>query len=424
MQSNPAVSPLRAVSGRKLQSLDGLRAAAILLVIFHHVWLPPDNLFLSVAGAYLSAGWMGVDLFFVLSGFLITGILLDSRESSNYFKGFYARRALRIFPLYYLALTALILMGEVFTRMHLPAASQVASELPAPQDRWLYYSYLTNWVGLWKTPWRASMTGHFWSLAVEEQFYLVWPLIVWIAKPRATRWIAVILAVVAAAVRYVWFSHTGPQVAIALATVTRMDSLFCGALAASLYRDRHAMAKIRRWLPWVSLLCVGGFVNMITLMLLFPAKMAALIFGNLAATGSYLDAITLLAQRGGYSILAVGFGALVLWCADSEGEPTWTQRVLRTQPLGTIAKYSYGMYVFHVPILEMLGIYVVANLRAAGHYGMWTCFVLIAILLVATFVVSALSYELFEQKILSYKRYFEPKRDTRVQRLAAKQASA
>src|SRR5208282_3024374 len=182
--SRMSVPAPTAIVGRKLQSLDGLRATAIILVFFCHTkhLIPLVNPFTFYLSWYAGQGWMGVDLFFVLSGFLITGILLDTQQASNYFAGFYARRVLRIFPLYYLVLTTVIILGNL---IHSP---RVTATLPLPEDRWLYFCYMTNWLGLWKGHWGTNYVNylaHFWSLAVEEQFYLVWPLIVWLVRSRA-----------------------------------------------------------------------------------------------------------------------------------------------------------------------------------------------------------------------------------------------
>jgi len=197
-----------AIVGHKLRSLDGLRAIAIILVFLHHMkgQMPVVNWFTFYLTEYLHQGWMGVDLFFVLSGFLITGILLDTREASNYFTGFYARRVLRIFPLYYVVLTTVIIAGCLLN------SPDVTATLPLPKDRWLYYCYMTNWLGLWKAhlgPGYANYLAHFWSLAVEEQFYLTWPLIVWVIRPRMLPWVAGTLAVLAALTRLAWVAHSG-----------------------------------------------------------------------------------------------------------------------------------------------------------------------------------------------------------------------
>jgi peptidoglycan/LPS O-acetylase OafA/YrhL len=399
-----------AIVNRKLQSLDGLRAVAILLVFFHHMQdhILPVNLPAFLLRMYVGQGWMGVDLFFVLSGFLITGILLDTREASNYFTGFYARRILRIFPLYYLVLTVVIIAG---IRINSPA---VTATLPMPEDRWLYFCYLTNWLGLWKAHWGpnyANYLAHFWSLAVEEQFYFVWPLVVWLVRPRAIPWIAGAVAALAAMIRLAWVAHSGAQMAIALATVSRLDALFIGALCAFLFRDRERMLRIRKWLPWIASLGVGSYLLAFSAVLLFPQRAAMLLFGPAPVVHSLEDVTLLLTECGGYTMLALGFGALVLLAAHTEAENTWMQKFLKWRVLAPIGTYSYGIYVFHVPINGAASIFLYPRIfRGIGANGdpVMEC-AYIVVLAAVTFVVSALSYEFFEKKILRFKRYFEPK---------------
>jgi peptidoglycan/LPS O-acetylase OafA/YrhL len=254
-----------------MPELDGLRAVAILLVFLVHVrgLVPATKLPILLIQVYLGLGWVGVDLFFVLSGFLITGILLDTREARNYFRGFYARRTLRIFPLYYSVLTAVILIGMWIN------TSEVAEVLPLPADRWLYFTYLTNWLGLWKAHWGpdyANFLAHFWSLAVEEQFYLVWPLMVWLIPSRFLPRVAAALAVTAAIVRWIWVLHSGEQVAISLATVCRMDSLFVGAIAACIVRNAGVMQRIRTHLSGIATLSLGAFLCAFSTMLFLPRQ--------------------------------------------------------------------------------------------------------------------------------------------------------
>jgi hypothetical protein len=127
----------------------------------------------------LDLGWSGVDLFFVLSGFLITGILLDSRESHGYFRTFYARRVLRIFPLFF---AYLFLVLVVFRYAWIWYSGR---DLWSATNPWWYFSYLLNWKP--DHGYNDLYLGHLWSLAIEEQFYLVWPLVVWLLSPPPAR---------------------------------------------------------------------------------------------------------------------------------------------------------------------------------------------------------------------------------------------
>ncbi|MBI5083418.1 MAG: acyltransferase, partial [Acidobacteria bacterium] len=154
--------------------LDGIRGLAILLVLLLHFRAP--DLTHPLKGI-LGLGWTGVQLFFVLSGFLITGILLDTRSCSNYFSSFWMRRTLRIFPLYFLALSVFLVAA--------PAVLPVPKEaLPPAADQVYYWTYLNNWIPMGEEGRLVHVLGHFWSLAVEEQFYLVWPVVVWLVPPR------------------------------------------------------------------------------------------------------------------------------------------------------------------------------------------------------------------------------------------------
>ncbi len=164
-----------------LPALDGLRALAVFVVVEHNISLVSggEGLLLHQLESMLHRGWMGVQLFFVLSGFLITRILLETRRSPEYFRSFYSRRALRIFPLYYATLIFLFLL--------LPALGQtpsvLAEDMPFSRQVWLW-AYLSNWTGPRGLGGGSPPVFHFWSLAVEEQFYLLWPLVVLFCTPK------------------------------------------------------------------------------------------------------------------------------------------------------------------------------------------------------------------------------------------------
>ena len=227
-------------AGRKhFAALDGVRGLAIILVMaYHYMVLMPFTIHSAALGAAVvvcSKGWCGVDLFFVLSGFLITGILYDSRENPRYFRNFYARRTLRIFPLYYavlLSVAALLFLAWLLVP-RLWLAQPKLGELAAVQP-WLW-TYTTNIAVAKGIP--VPLVAHFWSLAVEEQFYLVWPLVMFALPKRAMAPVALSLATAALFIR-LGLTYAGwSDGAIYVLTPCRMDSLAAGALAAILMRD-------------------------------------------------------------------------------------------------------------------------------------------------------------------------------------------
>lgn len=369
-----------------IRALDGIRGLAIILVLLHHFegCVPPSNIVIGSLKATFNFGWAGVDLFFALSGFLITGILLDTREANNYFGAFYARRVLRIFPLYYLVLTLILVAAALkHPRPH---------GVPLAADQKLYFLYLTNWLALWKGKWGPNMLGHFWSLAVEEQFYLIWPLCVWLMVPRKLTKLAISACVIALVVRIFWVAHTGPDQAIVMATVTRMDSLLCGALGAVLFRSAQALNFVRKWLPWVAFVAILAFIG------------CAGWFRVVHGPGGELP----FAETWGFSLLALGFSSLIVFAAASDGAATLLQRFLCNGLLTDFGKYSYGIYVYHVPILGACEFLIYKSFLKSFVANFWFGALYFSVLFPVSFFVAKLSYEQFERRFLALKRYFEP----------------
>src|SRR6202045_3638349 len=209
---------------KKIPQLDAVRGLAVLLVLLHntnvypslHLHLISDN------------GWMGVDLFFVLSGLLITGILLDTRQSEGYLRNFYARRCLRIWPLYY---SVLLFMFVIVPILRPSEAHTVFEARSSPW--WAYPVFLQNF--LIPIPTMATgALGVTWSLAVEEQFYLVWPLVVRFCSEGQLRKIAIAVICISPALRFYLSQH---QVIIYSNTFCRLDGLMAGALLALVIRS-------------------------------------------------------------------------------------------------------------------------------------------------------------------------------------------
>lgn len=367
------------LSSRRVPALDGLRGVAVVAVLLHHLsyYLPANGLSGRIQRLFF-AGWSGVDLFFVLSGFLITGILLDAKGAPNYFKAFYARRVLRIFPLYYAVLTVILLYAALRPG-HWPNAM-----LPIPHDRLFYFLYLNNWWFLLRDTWHANIIGHFWSLAVEEQFYMLWPVCVWLLPAR--RVVAVAVAGIAAAlgIRCALYLHFGPVRDIVENVFARMDSLFVGVFMAALVRQPEALRRLK---PYVF---AGA-----------AASAAVLLVINLAAR-AFIDSEWYVIFA--FSLFAWAFGGLVLHTFLTTQEESWLQRVFSSRPLTTVGKYSYGMYVYHVPLIALASALFATSLDLGRNPV--TSVLFAAGVIAATFVVAKLSFDLFESRFLRLKSRF------------------
>jgi peptidoglycan/LPS O-acetylase OafA/YrhL len=315
------------MSAGRVPALDGLRGIAILLVLVLHFTmyggeLPAAGLDRLVHRTAL-AGWIGVDLFFVLSGFLITGILYDAKGGERYFRNFFARRLLRIAPLYYGALVLFVLLLPALWRGH-AGLSWLRSE-----SFW-YWTYLVNVRIAWEGWPGFGALGHFWSLAVEEQFYLLWPVAVFRLRRRPLMALCAACAVVAVGVRLALHLAGNAPAAFVLMPA-RMDALAAGAFLALALRGP------------------GG-----------PAAAARLAKPALAAGGAGL-AVLVLWKRGlpaedaavavaGYFLLAVLFaGAVALAVAAPPGSRG--SRWLAAPVLIFFGRYSYALYVLHHPLL-------------------------------------------------------------------------
>jgi peptidoglycan/LPS O-acetylase OafA/YrhL len=315
---------------KNIPNLNGLRGVACLAVLLFHAGrlTPGSGGIAELYSRAASLGWSGVDLFFVLSGFLITGILMDSKGSSSYFRDFYARRALRIFPLYYLALGIFLL---------LPVGS---AQPPEPSDyvrSWILFHGLNIQIAVRGWQIISDHLAHFWSLGVEEQFYLAWPLLIHVT-PRQ-RLAALCLATVACgiALRCGVVLANLPDAALVL-TPCRMDALAGGGLLAIALRDsRLARWRLRRF-SWTALVSCG---------------VALLAIGLLRRSFAAGDSV--IATTGMSLLVVISAAALVL--AVTAGPDSNLPRLLDWTGLSGLGKYSYAVYVFHYPITVALASY-------------------------------------------------------------------
>ena len=332
--------------------LDSLRAFAVLAVLIHHFYPEIEP---------IDGGIYGVKLFFVLSGFLITGILLDSRDRLELtgqrkvfvFRQFYSRRTLRIFPLYYLILLTTLLLGN----------DDVVSGF------WWYATYTSNFflMTLNEYPWT---TAHLWSLAVEEQFYLVWPFVI-LLVPKRLIVIAILLMIVAGPGYRLYSlvaSYSG--VTYYVLTLSSVDSLGWGALLAWLHRNGFQASYLMKTGLW--------------LFFLYP-----LVITNLTGE-TYFYVLN-------YTFLSVGFVWLIAGAAKGFSGPVGV--IMNWAPIIYIGKISYGIYLYHLFIpwglYKVLGVTQPANLTANA-----------IILTTTTILLASLSWHFFEKPVNSLKKHF------------------
>jgi peptidoglycan/LPS O-acetylase OafA/YrhL len=379
--------------GKRLKSLDGLRGLAILAVIAEHTLRlhHPSTIFSKLWAAVQESSWAGVDLFFVLSGFLITGILLDSRQDKRYFLNFYARRTLRIFPLYYVVLSVAILaVPAVVGYGRLP---ELYARLVMNQT-WLW-TYLQNYLQS-SGPHALPGFGHFWSLAVEEQFYWIWPLVVFLLPRRYLFRLCIAICALSPLLRLGLMFAGERNWAIRQYTFTRVDTLLWGAMAALIVRDMHFLQKYRRMA--VMLLCLSG----LTLGLILVRD------GFVPYEASETVLI-------GYSALGILFSALIYHCVTTSGfVPTF----LSGKVLRWFGKYSYAIYIFHWPITQAYTALLAKRVGLVSPYlSVLTCCLFVT---AVSSGIAYLSWNLFEERILRFKRYFEyEQRKPRVQQKIA-----
>ncbi|MGH7437649.1 MAG: acyltransferase family protein, partial [Polyangiaceae bacterium] len=242
-----------------LPALDGLRGVAILLVAVHMLGMldAPRGVVASALSSALARGWAGVQLFFVLSGFLITGILLDTQSADNALPTFFARRFLRILPLYYLVLFVAFVVAPLLGPVPPALAHDRAHQI------W-FWTYLSNWV----LPYEAGSRAfpHFWSLAVEEQFYLVWPFVLRNRSPASCVRVCLGVAIASLAIRIGFLAAHLPSGAIYVFSVTRMDALALGGAAAAAIRIPTLAAALlgdsrRIWLASLLTGAVGAGIT-------------------------------------------------------------------------------------------------------------------------------------------------------------------
>ena len=373
-----------------IPALDGVRGLAILVVMIGHFNLGfyPVYRFESGLKTLIQTGWWGVDLFFVLSGFLITGILLDAKGSSHYFRNFYVRRVLRIFPLYYGFLFAFFVLAPM---LRPPTPGGPFEGWQASQ--WWFWSYLSNYQLLFPQWVRPYPLSHFWTLAVEEQFYLFWPAIVLLTSRKGL--LRVCLFCIGGSLLFrIWLNWAGlnPGMAYRL-TAARLDTLAIGAALAVLVRDPEAWARVRRNVRFV-----------------IPAAVLGVIALSIPTRGMAQSSIEM--ETLGYPLIAIFGAALIVVAIDPARRATRLSRFFQTRTMRLLGKYSYAIYVFHfplAPVLERMGLTIQSFPTIAGSpLPGAIAFTIIGSSI--SLLIALLSWHLYEKHFLRLKRFF-PRRE-------------
>lgn len=353
-------------SKQYIPAFDGWRGVGVILVMLAHCY--PYTI--------TRPFWVAMDLFFVMSGFLISGILIDSKGNSNYYKNYITRRVLRVFPLYYFVLfLSFLVIPNIFPRVM--------------GTNYGYYLKHQLWFWLYGQNWLFSVTGfpknqtmvHFWSLAVEEQFYIFWPLIIKLFDAKKLIRVCIGIILFSVYFRLSLGYKFGLKVTYPyMATLSRMDSLSIGAILAVLIRTN------KKWLERYT-------------------TPFALVSASLAISGViYYKSANFLAVPSIYTFVDIFAGCVLLYSL-SINKP-WIIRLGDHPVFRFLGKYSYGIYVYHYIIFNVLQ-YNVQPILALRIQSPFMVVLLVGILTIALSVgVSLLSFHYLELPFLKLKKYF------------------
>jgi peptidoglycan/LPS O-acetylase OafA/YrhL len=362
-------SPLPAVSRQHLPALDGLRGLAILMVLFWHFYSP----------AWFP-GWIGVDLFFVLSGYLITAKLIVTAGRPDYYSAFYRRRILRVFPLYYAVLIAFYLSVHFFMKkVNLPAVSFYTTH-------WLnFFTFTQNWAIIHDNPALAYRSlEQTWSLAIEEQFYLLWPFALALLPKNSCRlhiFIALILLVLMTRIACYLYAPADNHL-FYFNTFLRLDPILAGA---AIFQLQLLHIRIPARLPAYMMTVLGILITA-----------GCILEKNVSGTNIFFQTV-------GFTLVALFFACLLYLTTQPSGQNLG--RWLQWPFLRYCGRISYGLYLLHYPILFLLDFKIYHRIIAHWpDHPEIAFFSSTTICIALSFLASTISYRYFESYFLRLKR--------------------
>jgi peptidoglycan/LPS O-acetylase OafA/YrhL len=343
--------------------LDGLRGFTVSVIVVYHMVKEFELPLPSPVRNLIMHGWISLDPFFVLSGFLITGVLLKSKGQPRYWRTFAIRRALRILPLY---LGFLLVMSPLIVRN--------ADVFPILA----YFTCTQNWwIATRPTPFSLTPT---WSLAVEEQFYLVWPFVIWACSRRQLLWLCIVIILMSPFVRLMAVDAAGEGAAYVW-TICRMDALATGAVIRLLHKEPLMNTWAKHW------------------------ALPALALGALTASLGLWQRHDLWFISIGYTLSVLTFGALVQ-CLVTDTTPVLS-RMVGSKVFKALGQVSYGIYLLHTTCIVSMAV-LMRSLGLEPSSGLLTSLVFMALSGSLTVVLASLTWHAWEKRWLGLKSWLAP----------------
>jgi peptidoglycan/LPS O-acetylase OafA/YrhL len=368
-------------SRQHVAALDGIRGVAILAVVAFHYWTMPHHHPVGHAVWTIArAGWLGVDVFFVLSGFLVTGILLDSRDSDHYFRNFYVRRTLRIFPLYY---AVLALVFGVLAALPFMQTESFNALRERQQWLWAYAVNIAN-AGARELLFVSDRfeANHFWSLAAEQQFYAAWPAFVLVFPARRL----VLVGLVIVLVSFVCKGWCGDEETYLM--LLRADGLVLGGVAAAALR----ISEWRRSLVLSASVTLVAALGSLLLLMLWR--------GGLQHQDPWVGPVA-------PSLVVIGASALIVFAVNAK-PGNQLIRLLAWRPLLLLGRYSYGLYVIHWAFAPLFDQFLAPHMTFETGARIVDIALLVTLKTGIALVLAVLSYHFFEQRFLVLKDRWAP----------------